>query len=239
MLKGVACDFKPLQDVRNRPEAAGCLEHPWFTKHEVLKLKIFGEVLERFRDRALATKVSSDFNRFHPSFYLCQAAPPPLSVGVTQCPGSKLSAWSFFVRYEKQWSNVSCKALKHMLCSRKWRRSLIVCTLSDAKMTIQTSLAWSSFQAIFLLIAHMCTAPALQELRAIFTHFDVLNRGALSLSHFREVLFKSGMASLQASSGQVLVPLQCFCCHSVFCLVFVVPCCAMLCLAFKCWRWSE
>eukprot|EP00913_Durusdinium_trenchii_P030156 g28256.t1 len=76
-------------------------------------------------------------------------------------------------------------------------------------------------KAIFLLIAHMCTAPALQELRAIFTHFDVLNRsgcrirsvagaafrrcrirpndcrGALSLSHFREVLFQAGMAALQ------------------------------------------
>ncbi|CAL1131914.1 unnamed protein product [Cladocopium goreaui] len=98
------------KDVRNRPEAAGCLEHPWFTKHE--------------------------------------AAPPPLSVGVTQC----LEAYALQPEMKK---------------------------------------------AIFLLIAHMCTAPALQELRAIFTHFDVLNRGALSLSHFREVLFKSGMASLQ------------------------------------------
>ncbi|CAK9001267.1 unnamed protein product [Durusdinium trenchii] len=77
-----------------------------------------------------------------------EAAPPPLSVGVTQC----LEAYA-----------------------------------SQPEMK----------KAIFLLIAHMCTAPALQELRAIFTHFDVLNRGALSLSHFREVLFQAGMAALQ------------------------------------------
>jgi len=98
------------KDVSKRPEAAGCLQHHWFAKHE--------------------------------------AAPPPLSVGVTQC----LEAYALQPEMKK---------------------------------------------AIFLLIAHMCTAPALQELRAIFTHFDVLNRGALSLSHFREVLVKSGMAPLQ------------------------------------------
>lgn len=52
-------------------------------------------------------------------------------------------------------------------------------------------------KAIFLLIAHMCTAPALQELRAIFTHFDTQNRGVLSCGQFRDVLQKSGMKQLQ------------------------------------------
>ncbi|CAJ1454026.1 unnamed protein product, partial [Effrenium voratum] len=98
------------KDVNKRPDAAGCLEHGWFKKHE--------------------------------------ATPPALSVGVTQC----LEAYAGQPELKK---------------------------------------------AIFLLIAHMCTAPALGELRAIFTHFDVVNRGALSLSHFREVLFKSGMSALQ------------------------------------------
>merc|ERR1719203_2256184 len=35
-------------------------------------------------------------------------------------------------------------------------------------------------KSLFLLIAHQSTAPALQELRAVFTHFDVQNRGALN-----------------------------------------------------------
>ncbi|CAE7369380.1 CPK9 [Symbiodinium natans] len=52
-------------------------------------------------------------------------------------------------------------------------------------------------KSIFLLIAHMCTAPALSELRAIFTHFDTLNQGCLVAADFRDVLYKSGMSSLQ------------------------------------------
>lgn len=52
-------------------------------------------------------------------------------------------------------------------------------------------------KAIFLLIAHMCNAPALNELRAIFTHFDTQNRGVLSCAQFRDVLQKSGMKQLQ------------------------------------------
>merc|ERR1712127_1176663 len=43
-------------------------------------------------------------------------------------------------------------------------------------------------KALFLLIAHQSTAPALQELRVIFTHFDEHNRGALDSDIFREVL---------------------------------------------------
>ena len=96
--------------VSGRPDAAACLEHPWFKKHE--------------------------------------AAPPPLSVGITQC----LEAYAGQPELKK---------------------------------------------AIFLLIAHMCTAPALGELRSIFTHFDTLNQGSLVSSDFREVLYKSGMSSLQ------------------------------------------
>jgi len=51
-------------------------------------------------------------------------------------------------------------------------------------------------KALFLLIAHQSTAPALQELRAIFTHFDVQNRGALDSDVFREVLCKSDLSLL-------------------------------------------
>jgi len=56
-------------------------------------------------------------------------------------------------------------------------------------------------KSFFLLIAHQSTAPAqaaaLQELRAIFTHFDVRNRGALSEDNLREVLQKSGMSPIK------------------------------------------
>lgn len=51
-------------------------------------------------------------------------------------------------------------------------------------------------KAIFLLIAHQCTTPALQELRRIFTHFDTSNTGSLSAASFREVLHRSGMPAL-------------------------------------------
>mmetsp|Transcript_42406 Transcript_42406/g.131278 ORF Transcript_42406/g.131278 Transcript_42406/m.131278 type:complete len:597 (-) Transcript_42406:238-2028(-) len=52
-------------------------------------------------------------------------------------------------------------------------------------------------KCIFLLIAHQCTKPVLAELREIFTHFDVQNRGCLSTASFREVLRGTGMTALQ------------------------------------------
>merc|ERR1719215_209776 len=48
-------------------------------------------------------------------------------------------------------------------------------------------------KALFLLIAHQSTAPALQELRAIFTHFDDKNQGALSNEDLRGVLLRTGV----------------------------------------------
>jgi len=52
-------------------------------------------------------------------------------------------------------------------------------------------------KAMFLLIAHQITVPALRELRLIFTHFDVENRGALSAETVRVVLQRSGLSPLQ------------------------------------------
>merc|ERR1711953_1120169 len=43
----------------------------------------------------------------------------------------------------------------------------------------------------------MSTAPALQELRSIFTHFDTENSGSLSCASLREVLHKAGMTTFQ------------------------------------------
>lgn len=100
-----------IKDPRTRPDAATCLEHPWF--------KSFSQT------------------------------PPPLSVGVTQC----LEAYSGQPELKK---------------------------------------------AIFLLIAHQCTKPVLTELREVFTHFDVHNRGALTVTSFHEVLRSTGISSLQA-----------------------------------------
>eukprot|EP00928_Gymnodinium_smaydae_P004025 TRINITY_DN11411_c0_g7_i1.p1 TRINITY_DN11411_c0_g7~~TRINITY_DN11411_c0_g7_i1.p1 ORF type:complete len:745 (+),score=202.17 TRINITY_DN11411_c0_g7_i1:107-2341(+) len=54
-------------------------------------------------------------------------------------------------------------------------------------------------QSIFLLIAQQCTAPALQELRSIFTHFDFDNRGALDTASLQKVLERSGMSALQVA----------------------------------------
>jgi len=99
------------KDANSRPDAAECLEHPWF---------------QQFHD-----------------------APQKLSVGITQC----LDAYS------------SQPPLK---------------------------------QAIFLLIAHLWSAPALQELRALFTHFDVENRGSIPLGSLYGVLQRSGMQAVQA-----------------------------------------
>jgi len=53
-------------------------------------------------------------------------------------------------------------------------------------------------KAIFLLIAHQCEVQASFELRALFTHFDVRNRGSLSASDLRQVLVSSGMGPLTA-----------------------------------------
>jgi len=53
-------------------------------------------------------------------------------------------------------------------------------------------------KVVFLLIAHHCNPPAIEELRAIFTHFDHSNRGSLDTNTFTEVLSWSGMSPLQA-----------------------------------------
>merc|ERR1711920_853186 len=100
------------KDPSKRPDAAQCLEHPWFQKYS--------------------------------------RQPPALSVGVTQC----LDAFAGQPELKK---------------------------------------------AVFLLIAHQCSVSALEELRAIFTHFDTQNRGTLSASSIREVLALSGMSVLRAA----------------------------------------
>mmetsp|Transcript_89472 Transcript_89472/g.252023 ORF Transcript_89472/g.252023 Transcript_89472/m.252023 type:complete len:443 (-) Transcript_89472:106-1434(-) len=53
-------------------------------------------------------------------------------------------------------------------------------------------------KCVFLLCAHQCTLPAAmeQELRAIFTHFDLSNTGTLPNATIREVLQRSGQAPL-------------------------------------------
>jgi len=52
-------------------------------------------------------------------------------------------------------------------------------------------------QAIFLLMAHQFSTPVLNELREVFTHFDVHNRGCLTTDSFSEVLQNTGMNPLQ------------------------------------------
>ncbi|CAK0823738.1 unnamed protein product [Prorocentrum cordatum] len=54
-------------------------------------------------------------------------------------------------------------------------------------------------KAVFLLIAHQSSVPALQELRAIFTHFDTSNRGTISAASIQEVLSTAGMSHLRAA----------------------------------------
>jgi len=103
-------DLMLQKDPRSRPDAAGCLDHPWF--------KQFSQT------------------------------PPTLSVGVTQC----LEAYSSMPELKK---------------------------------------------AIFLLMAHQFSTPVINELREIFTHFDVHNRGCLSAASFREVLHNTGATNLQ------------------------------------------
>lgn len=51
-------------------------------------------------------------------------------------------------------------------------------------------------KAIFLLMAHQSAVPAIQELRAIFTHFDVQNRGTLTAQDLRIVLRECGLPSM-------------------------------------------
>eukprot|EP00927_Polykrikos_kofoidii_P001706 TRINITY_DN10665_c0_g1_i1.p1 TRINITY_DN10665_c0_g1~~TRINITY_DN10665_c0_g1_i1.p1 ORF type:complete len:788 (-),score=136.17 TRINITY_DN10665_c0_g1_i1:54-2417(-) len=53
-------------------------------------------------------------------------------------------------------------------------------------------------KAIFLLIAHQCSVDALREIQALFTHFDVRNRGCLSAEDLRVVLVHGGMGPLTA-----------------------------------------
>jgi len=52
-------------------------------------------------------------------------------------------------------------------------------------------------KAFFLLMAHQFSTPVINELREIFTHFDVSNRGSLSAASFREVLHNTGATNLQ------------------------------------------
>jgi len=52
-------------------------------------------------------------------------------------------------------------------------------------------------QAIFLLMAHQFQTPVLNELREVFTHFDVHNRGCLTTDSFCEVLLSTGITPLQ------------------------------------------
>lgn len=49
-------------------------------------------------------------------------------------------------------------------------------------------------KAIFLLMAHQCALPALQELRSVYTYFDVRNLGSLSVEDLESVLRKSGFS---------------------------------------------
>jgi len=51
-------------------------------------------------------------------------------------------------------------------------------------------------KAVFLLMAHQSAVPALNELRAIFTHFDVGNCGVLTTPDLRLVLATVGMPPL-------------------------------------------
>lgn len=53
-------------------------------------------------------------------------------------------------------------------------------------------------KAVFLLMAHQSALPALEELRAIFTHFDERNRGTLSSTDLRLVMRSCGLPSLLA-----------------------------------------
>lgn len=53
-------------------------------------------------------------------------------------------------------------------------------------------------KAIFLLIAHQSAPEAIEELRALFTHFDFRNQGSLSAADLHHVLIQSGMAGLRA-----------------------------------------
>lgn len=51
-------------------------------------------------------------------------------------------------------------------------------------------------KAIFLLMAHQSSAPALEELREIFTYFDIGNEGTLSADDLSKVLTKAGLNPL-------------------------------------------
>jgi hypothetical protein len=53
-------------------------------------------------------------------------------------------------------------------------------------------------KAIFLLMAHQSALPCLDELRAIFTHFDETNNGIIDADDLRFVLTESGMTPVNA-----------------------------------------
>lgn len=57
-------------------------------------------------------------------------------------------------------------------------------------------------KAIFLLMARECEVPALLELRALFTHFDVKNQGRLEARDLREVFSRCNLGPV--SSERVL-----------------------------------
>jgi len=55
-------------------------------------------------------------------------------------------------------------------------------------------------KTLFLWMAHQSTAPAVQELRAIFTQFDTSNRGSLSNDTVTDMLKRSGQSRLTVES---------------------------------------
>merc|ERR1712136_104807 len=55
-------------------------------------------------------------------------------------------------------------------------------------------------RALLFLVAYQCSVRASEELRAIFTHGDARNRGALDVQDLRSVLLESGMPMLLADS---------------------------------------
>lgn len=55
-------------------------------------------------------------------------------------------------------------------------------------------------KAIFLLMAHQCAEPALQELQAIFTYFDTGNSGALPRNDLNSLLQRSGFGTARCDA---------------------------------------
>lgn len=85
---------------------------------------------------------------------------------------------------------------------QEWFRGLseVQPTLSVGVVQCIEAYAWMPElkKAVLLLIAHQHSVDALPELRALFTHFDVRNKGSLSSEDLRLVLIRSGMGPLSA-----------------------------------------